>query len=111
MPSHYGNSNSKPKANRPKKKQGYNARLDESLASSKRTVGASKNTKQTLKDRRDESEGMEKKMGRRKFARVSTMDKGDKKKAPKKKKTPKGMHRMPNGKLMKVEKHGGGKKK
>lgn len=80
-------SKPKPKARRGQKKQGYNARLDESLASSKSTVGASKNTKQNLKDRRDESEGMEKKMGRRKYARVSTMDKGDKKKKkmPKKK--------------------------
>ena len=45
-----------------KKKQGYNARLDDSLGS--------KNGKKTqsMKDRRDESEGMEKSMGKRKFS-------------------------------------------
>jgi hypothetical protein len=34
---------------------------------------------QTLKSRRKESEGMEKSMGRRKYAAVGTMDKGNKK--------------------------------
>ena len=45
-----------------KKKQGYNARLDDSL-------GAKHGKKkQSMKDRRDESEGMEKSMGKRKFS-------------------------------------------
>ena len=56
-----------------KKKQGYNARLDESLGSRNRK------TKGNLKARRKESEGMEKKMGRKKFAAAKTMDKGRKK--------------------------------
>ena len=44
------------------KKQGYNARLDDSL-------GAKHGKKsQSLKSRRDESEGMEKSMGKRKFS-------------------------------------------
>ncbi len=56
------------------KKQGYNARLDESL-------GARKGKKsQSLKARRDESKGMEKAMGRRAYASVRTMDKGRRKK-------------------------------
>ncbi len=43
-------------------KQGYNARLDDSL-------GAKHGSKsQSEKSRRDESEGMEKSMGRRKFS-------------------------------------------
>ena len=43
-------------------KQGYNARLDDSL-------GAKHGKKsQDMKSRRDESEGMEKSMGRRKFS-------------------------------------------
>lgn len=56
-----------------KNKQGYNAKLDESLGSRNRK------TKGKLGARRRESEGMEKKMGRRKFAAVKTMDKGRKK--------------------------------
>ncbi len=55
-----------------KKKQGFNARLDESLGSRNKAKGK-------LGARRRESEGMEKKMGRRKFAAVKTMDKGRKK--------------------------------
>ena len=44
------------------KKQGYNARLDDSL-------GAKHGSKsQSMKARRDESEGMEKSMDRRKFS-------------------------------------------
>ena len=44
------------------KKQGYNARLDDSL-------GAKHGKKsQSMKARRDESEGMEKSMGNRKFS-------------------------------------------
>ena len=56
-----------------KKKQGFNARLDESLGSRNRK------TKGNLKGRRKESEGMEKKMGRKKFAAAKTMDKGSRK--------------------------------
>lgn len=55
-----------------KKKQGYNARLDESLGSRNKAKG-------NLASRRRESEGMEKKMGRKKFAAAKTMDKGRKK--------------------------------
>tara|TARA_R110002020_G_scaffold135019_1_gene301613 strand:- start:4865 stop:5314 length:450 start_codon:yes stop_codon:yes gene_type:complete len=65
-----------------KKKQGYNARLDESLGARNKTKG-----KQSLKSRRKESEGMEKSMGRRKYAAVGTMDKGDRKKSSKRKST------------------------
>lgn len=50
------------------KKQGYNDRLDESL-------GARNGKKsQSMKDRRDESEGMEKAMGKRKYAGDKSMD-------------------------------------
>ena len=57
------------------KKQGYDDRLDESL-------GAKHGKKsQSYKARRKESEGMEKAMGRRKYAAVKTMDKGRRKKA------------------------------
>ena len=57
------------------KKQGYDDRLDESL-------GARHGKKsQSYKARRKESEGMEKAMGRRKYAAVKTMDKGRRKKA------------------------------
>ena len=58
-----------------KKKQGYDDKLDESL-------GARHGKKsQSYKARRKESEGMEKAMGRRKYAAVKTMDKGRRKKA------------------------------
>lgn len=89
-------------------KQGYNDRLDESLGMRNRKKAAAKRTGmsrlipqhkrmamgedvltgkmlkkkkggQTMKSRRKESEGMEKSMGRRKFAAVGTMDKGRKK--------------------------------
>ena len=57
------------------KKQGYDDRLDESL-------GARHGKKsQSYKARRKESEGMEKAMGRRKYAAVKTMDKNSRKKA------------------------------
>jgi hypothetical protein len=59
------------------KKQGYNARLDESLGARNKTKG-----KQSLKSRRKESEGMEKSKGRRKYSAVGTMDKGATKKTP-----------------------------
>ena len=52
-----------------KKKQGYNARLDESL-------GARRGKKsQSFKDRRDESKGAKKAAGKRAYSAVSTMDK------------------------------------
>ena len=56
-----------------KKQAGSNARLDESLGARNRK------TKGKLGTRRRESEGMEKKLGRRKFAAVKTMDKGRRK--------------------------------
>ncbi len=59
------------------KKQGYNARLDESLG---RGRGKESGKKQSYKARRDESKGMEKAMGRRAYAAVGTMDKGRRKK-------------------------------
>ena len=58
-----------------RKTQGYNARLDESMG------GRSGRKGQSEKSRRDESEGMEKSMGRRKFAGAGTMDVGRKKMA------------------------------
>jgi len=48
-------------------KQGYNARMDESLAM---RDGAKS---QSMKDRRDESKGMEKAMGKRAYGAVKTM--------------------------------------
>ena len=53
--------------------QGYNDKMDESMGMSHRES----KMKQSMKDRRDESAGMEKHMNRRKYARVGTMDKGD----------------------------------
>jgi hypothetical protein len=60
-----------------KKKQGDNARLDESMGA------RNGKKKQSLASRRKESEGTEKSMGRRKYAAVSTMDKGNRKKSSK----------------------------
>lgn len=57
------------------KKQGYNARLDESLGA--RNKGKKS---QSLKSRREESKGMEKAKGRKAYAAVKTMDKGDRRK-------------------------------
>ena len=54
-----------------RKKQGYNARLDESLG--ERNKGSKS---QSLKSRRDESKGTEKAMGKRAYSAVGTMDKG-----------------------------------
>ena len=67
-----------------KKKQGYNARLDDSL-------GAKHGKKkQSMKDRRDESEGMEKSKGRKKFSgnKSSAQGKKDPKKNVTRVKTP-----------------------
>ena len=51
-------------------KQGYNARLNESMGMrNRRTM-----KKATMNARRSESRGMEKKMGRRAYAAVRTMD-------------------------------------
>ena len=66
------------------KKQGYNDKLDESLGARNKTKG-----KQSLKSRRKESEGMEKAMGRRKYAAVGTMDKDGRKVSKPKKAAPK----------------------
>ena len=54
------------------KTQGYNDRLDESLAN---RDGVEPMMMQSFKDRRDESKGMEKAMGRRAYQSVGTMDK------------------------------------
>jgi hypothetical protein len=53
-------------------KQGYNARMDESLG----MRNGSKS--QSMKDRRDESKGMEKAMGKRAYGAVKTMKRGRK---------------------------------
>ena len=55
-----------------KKKQGYNARLDESLGM---RDGKESTKSQSMKSRRDESKGMEKAMGKRAYSSVGTMDK------------------------------------
>jgi hypothetical protein len=50
------------------RKQGYNDKLDESM-------GARNGKKsQSMKDRRNESKGMEKSMGNRAYSSVGTMD-------------------------------------
>ena len=54
------------------KKQGYNARLDESLGARR---GAESTKSQSLKSRRDESKGAEKAAGKRAYSAVGTMDK------------------------------------
>ena len=53
-------------------KQGYNARLDESLGARR---GAESTKSQSFKARRDESKGMEKASGKRAYSSVGTMDK------------------------------------
>jgi len=52
-------------------KQGYNARIDESLGERR---GAEKNFRQSLKDRRDESKGEEKRDSGHAYAADSDMD-------------------------------------
>ena len=54
------------------KKQGYNARLDESLGARR---GAESTKSQSFKSRRDESKGAEKAAGKRAYSAVGTMDK------------------------------------
>lgn len=59
----------------PKKKQGFNARLDESLGMRKRGK-----KKQSMKSRRDEAKAAEKVFTGHAYGRVPGMDKGSKKK-------------------------------
>ena len=59
------------------KTQGYNDKLNESLGNTK---GKRSTKEQNYKDRRNESEAMEKKGGKRKYASVKTMDKGNRSK-------------------------------
>jgi hypothetical protein len=54
------------------KKQGYDARLDESLGARR---GAESTKTQSFKARRDESKGAEKAAGKRAYSAVGTMDK------------------------------------
>ena len=56
------------------KTQGYNDKLDEDLGT---RLGRERGYKQSLKDRRDESKAGNKTLGRRAYASVDTMDKGD----------------------------------
>ena len=60
------------------KGQGYNDRLDESLGMRR---GRESGFKQSIKDRRDESKGMSKKISGRAYDAVTTMDHSDHKKA------------------------------
>ena len=55
-----------------RKKQGYNAKLDESLGMRR---GKAKSKKQSYKSRRDESKGASKGAGKRAYASVKTIDK------------------------------------
>ena len=57
------------------KRQGYNARLDESLGARK---GAESTKSQSFEARRDESKSAEKAKGRRAYAAIGTMDKNNK---------------------------------
>ena len=57
--------------------QGYNDKLDESLGNTK---GKRSTKEQNYKDRRNESEAMKKKGGKRKYSSVKTMDKGSRSK-------------------------------
>ena len=61
-----------------RRKQGYNAQLDESLGMRR---GAKRTKQQSDKDRRDEAKAMNKAMGRRAYASVRGMDKGRRKMA------------------------------
>tara|TARA_R100001510_G_C7653752_1_gene212138 strand:+ start:892 stop:1140 length:249 start_codon:yes stop_codon:yes gene_type:complete len=56
------------------KGQGYNDRMDESLGMRN---GREQNMKQSLKDRRDEAKGMNKKIDGRAFSSVRTMDRSN----------------------------------
>ena len=59
----------------PLNKQGYNDRLDESLAKD----GKESSKKQSMKDRRDESKGMEKAQGKKAYSSDSKMDDAERK--------------------------------
>lgn len=59
----------------PRKKQGYNSRLDESLGMRKKG-----RKKQSMKARRDEAKAAEKAFTGHAYGKVSTMDKKSKKK-------------------------------
>lgn len=59
------------------KDQGYNDRLDEHLG--RRHAARHGKYAQSYKDRRHESEAMEKHYGKRKYGAVKTMDKGHRK--------------------------------
>lgn len=54
------------------KKQGYNAKLDESLGSRR---GKASSKKQSLASRRNESKGAKKASGKRVYSSVKSMDK------------------------------------
>lgn len=56
------------------KTQGYNDELNESLGM---RTGTGSSTTQSYKDRRDESKGANKNLGRRAYSSVETMDRGD----------------------------------
>ena len=56
------------------KTQGYNDELNESLGM---RTGTGTTTEQSYKDRRDESKGANKNLGRRAYSSVETMDRGD----------------------------------
>lgn len=58
-----------------RKAEGYNARLDESLGERR---GPEKVFRESLKSRRDESKGMEKRDGGQAYAADHGMDEGDK---------------------------------
>ena len=72
-----GNKMAKRKTKRKGKKQGYDARLDESLGARR---GSKKTKKQSYKARRDESKGAKKAAGKRAYSAVGTMDKGGRQK-------------------------------
>lgn len=81
------------------KKQGSNSRLDESMGS--RNKGKKK---QSMKDRRKESEGMEKAEGKRKYSADKSMDK------PKSKSAKKDKIRKVMGEFKDKDLHSGSKK-
>ena len=73
-PGTYGSKKGRPKK---KKTQGYNARLDESLAARN---GASSTKKQSMKARRDESKAAEKRAGKPAYSGNKSSSQGKKKK-------------------------------
>ena len=81
--------------------QGYNARLDESLAARHPAVRGN------LAARRAESEGMERALGRRPYAAVGTMDRPVKKGGSVRRKKGSTVSRKSGGKVMQGYKAGG----